>query len=66
MHAWGDRRPEAISGLLVETRATTQALVDAELLKLSPTIAFRTAERAVRVARAFLSELSERARNFVL
>jgi CRP/FNR family cyclic AMP-dependent transcriptional regulator len=45
--------------------ATTQALVDADLLKLSPTVVSRAVERDLRVARAFLSELSERARNFV-
>lgn len=45
--------------------ATMPALVDADLLKLSPTVASRAVERDVRVARAFLSELSERARNFV-
>jgi CRP/FNR family transcriptional regulator len=44
--------------------ATMQALVDADLLKLSPTVASRAVERDVRMARAFLSELSERARNF--
>jgi CRP/FNR family transcriptional regulator len=40
--------------------ATTQALVDAELLRLSPTTARRAAARDVRVAQAFLSELSGR------
>jgi CRP/FNR family transcriptional regulator, cyclic AMP receptor protein len=45
--------------------ATTQALVDAELLMMSPTLVRRMAERDVRVARAFLDELSERARSFV-
>lgn len=45
--------------------ASTQALVDADLLKMSPTVASQMAERDVRVARAFLSELSERARSFV-
>lgn len=45
--------------------ATKQALVDAELLRMSPAKVRHAAERDVRVARAFLIELSERARNFV-
>jgi CRP/FNR family transcriptional regulator, cyclic AMP receptor protein len=45
--------------------APTQALVDAELLKMSPTMARRAAERDVRVARALLGELSERVLSFV-
>jgi CRP/FNR family cyclic AMP-dependent transcriptional regulator len=45
--------------------ATTQALVDAELLKMSPAVASRMAAHDVRVARAFLGELSERAMSFV-
>jgi CRP/FNR family transcriptional regulator len=45
--------------------ATKQALVDAELLNISPTRVRRIAERDVRVARMLLVELSERARNFV-
>jgi len=45
--------------------ATTQALVDAELLRLSPTAARRAAARDVRVAQAFLSELSERVLSFI-
>jgi CRP/FNR family transcriptional regulator len=44
---------------------TTQALLDTELLKLSPGVVIRLAEREVRVARAFLSELSERAWSFI-
>lgn len=44
---------------------TVQALVDAELLKMSPRVASRAAERDVRVARAFLHELSERAWAFI-
>ena len=44
--------------------ATAQALVDAELLKMSPSVVCRAAERDFRVARAFLGELSERARSF--
>lgn len=45
--------------------ANTQALLDAELLKLSPDVVSRLAERDVRVARAFLRELSERAWSFI-
>ena len=45
--------------------ATTQALVDAELLRLSPTAARRAAARDVRVAQAFLSELSEWVLSFI-
>lgn len=45
--------------------ATTQALVDAEVLKLSADAARRTATRDLRVARSLLSELSERAQAFV-
>ena len=44
--------------------ATKQALVDAELLKLSPARVRELAGRDVRVAGALLTELSERARNF--
>jgi CRP/FNR family transcriptional regulator, cyclic AMP receptor protein len=45
--------------------ATKQALVDAELVSLSPARVRHVVERDVRVARVFLIELSERARNFV-
>src|SRR4029453_15713483 len=45
--------------------ATKQALVDAELLTMSPLKARALARRDVRVATALLIELSERARNFV-
>lgn len=45
--------------------ATKQALVDTELWKLSPDTVKDIADRDVGVARAFLVELSERARNFV-
>jgi CRP/FNR family cyclic AMP-dependent transcriptional regulator len=45
--------------------ATIQALVDTEVLRLSPGVARTAVERDVRVARAFLSEQSERALNFV-
>jgi CRP/FNR family transcriptional regulator len=44
---------------------TTQALVDAEVLRMSPDVVLRAAERDVRVARAFLDELSERAQSFL-
>jgi CRP/FNR family transcriptional regulator, cyclic AMP receptor protein len=44
---------------------TTQALLDAELLKMDPDVVRDLAERDVRVARAFLSELSERAWSFI-
>ena len=45
--------------------ATTQALVDAEMLRLSPTAARRAAARDARVAQVFLSELSERVLSFI-
>ena len=45
--------------------APTQALVDAELLRMSPTTARRRAEHDLRVANALLGELSERVVNFV-
>jgi len=45
--------------------ANTQALVDAQLLRLSPPVARAAATRDVRVARAFVDELSERALRFV-
>ena len=45
--------------------ATIQALVDADVLRLSPSAARTAADRDVRVARAFLAEQSERALNFV-
>ena len=45
--------------------APTQALVDAELLRMSPTMARRAAERDARVACALLSEVSERVLSFV-
>jgi CRP/FNR family cyclic AMP-dependent transcriptional regulator len=43
----------------------TQALTDTDLLRLSPTVASLMAERDVRVARAFLKELSDRVLSFV-
>jgi CRP/FNR family cyclic AMP-dependent transcriptional regulator len=45
--------------------ATIQALVDADVLRLSPSRARTAGDRDVRVARAFLAEQSERALNFV-
>jgi CRP/FNR family transcriptional regulator, cyclic AMP receptor protein len=45
--------------------ATVQALVDAELLKMSPTVARQTVARDTRVAAAFLGELSERVMSFI-
>ena len=45
--------------------ATKQALVDTQLLKMSPATVRDLAQRDLRVARALLVELSERARNFV-
>ena len=42
-----------------------QALVDAELLRLSPAVVRRAVARDTRVAQAFLSELSERVLSFV-
>ena len=45
--------------------APTQALVDAELLRMSPTAARRAADRDPRVATALLGEVSERVLSFV-
>jgi CRP/FNR family transcriptional regulator, cyclic AMP receptor protein len=45
--------------------ATKQALVDTQLLKMSPGHVRDLAQRDLRVAGALLVELSERARNFV-
>ena len=45
--------------------ATTQALVDAEVLGISATVARVMGTGDLRVARAFLAELSERALSFV-
>jgi CRP-like cAMP-binding protein len=45
--------------------ATTQALVDAEVLRISATVARRMGTGDLRVARAFLDELSARALSFV-
>ena len=45
--------------------ATKQALVDTQLLRMSPTKVRELAHRDLRVARALLVELSERAHGFV-
>jgi len=48
-----------------EMPGSTQALLDAELLKMSPGVVRDLTERDVQVARALLSELSERAWGFL-
>lgn len=64
-------RPGALMGALslfttgFVMPGTTQALVDSEVLRMSPDIVRSAAERDVRVARAFLTELAERAWNFI-
>ncbi len=63
-------RPGALMGALLlfggsPMPANTQALVDSELLKLSPAVVRGLARRDVRVANAFLSELSERTARFI-
>jgi CRP/FNR family transcriptional regulator len=64
-------RPGALIGVMslfaseFAMPGTTQALLDAELLKIFAHVVGRLAERDVRVARAFLSELSERASSFI-
>lgn len=64
-------RPGALLGALslfgtaFSMPGTTQALVDAELLKMSPAVVRGAAERDVRVAQAFLRELSERVQSFI-
>jgi CRP/FNR family transcriptional regulator len=64
-------RPGALIGVMslfateFAMPGATQALVDAELLIMSASVARRMGTRDVRVARAFLDELSERALNFV-
>jgi CRP/FNR family transcriptional regulator, cyclic AMP receptor protein len=45
--------------------ATVQALVDAELLKMSPAAARQAVSQDTRVAAAFLGELSERVMSFI-
>jgi CRP-like cAMP-binding protein len=69
------RRHEFVAGALIGAvslfarrftmPAATQALVDAELLRLSPAVVRRAVARDTRVAQAFLSELSERVLSFV-
>jgi CRP/FNR family transcriptional regulator, cyclic AMP receptor protein len=64
-------RPGALLGMMslftpgFTMPATVQALVDAELLRLSPAVARRAAAQEVRVTRAFLREQSERAISFL-
>src|SRR4029453_5040164 len=64
-------RPGALIGALslfatgFTMPATTQALVDAEVLGISATVARVMGTGDLRVARAFLDELSERALSFV-
>ena len=48
-----------------ELPASVQALTDADLLVLQPSLVRRAAERDVRVARAMIDELSERVRCFI-
>jgi CRP/FNR family cyclic AMP-dependent transcriptional regulator len=45
--------------------AANEPLVDSEILRMSPTLARRMAERDGRVALAFLGELSERVMSFI-
>jgi CRP/FNR family transcriptional regulator, cyclic AMP receptor protein len=64
-------RPGALLGVMslfttgFAMPAATQALVDAEVLRMSATVARRLGTYDLRVARAFLGELSERALSFV-
>src|SRR5215218_5447461 len=64
-------RPGALLGVMslftpgFAMPASVQALVDAEVLALSPGVARRAAAQDVRVARAFLREQSERAISFL-
>ena len=64
-------RPGALLGVMslfipgFAMRGSVQALVDAELLALSPGVARRAAEQDVRVTLAFLREQSERAFSFL-
>lgn len=64
-------RPGALIGVMslfatgFAMPATTQALVDAQVLRISAAVARRMGTRDLRVARAFLGELSERALGFV-
>jgi CRP/FNR family cyclic AMP-dependent transcriptional regulator len=64
-------RPGALIGVMslfateFAMPATTQALVDAEVLRISATVARHMGTGDLQVARAFLAELSERALRFV-
>lgn len=64
-------RPGALLGMMslftsgFAMPATVQALVDAELLAVSPAVARRAAALDARVARVFLREQSERAISFL-
>ena len=64
-------RPGALLGVIslftpgFAMPATVQALVDAEVLALSPGVARRAAAQDVRVSQAFLREQSERAISFL-
>ena len=64
-------RPGALLGAvsLFATRftmpGTTQALVDAELLRMSPAVVRRAVARDTRVAQALLCELSDRVMSFI-
>jgi CRP/FNR family cyclic AMP-dependent transcriptional regulator len=64
-------RPGALIGVMslfatgFAMPATTQALVNAEVLRISATVARGMGTHDLRVARAFLGELSERALSFV-
>lgn len=64
-------RPGALLGMMslftpgFTLPGTVQALVDAELLVLSPAVARRAAAHDIRVTRAFLGEQSERAMGFL-
>jgi CRP/FNR family transcriptional regulator len=64
-------RPGALLGMIslftpgFAMPAAVQALVEAELVALSPAVARRAAAQDVRVTRAFLREQSERATSFL-
>jgi CRP/FNR family transcriptional regulator, cyclic AMP receptor protein len=47
------------------TSGSTQALVESELVQMSPAVARRLAGTDVRIARALLTELSERVKSFI-
>jgi CRP/FNR family transcriptional regulator len=64
-------RPGALMGALLlfgagfDMPATTQALLETQLLRLSPVVVRRAAAQDPLVASAFLCELSERAAHFI-